>query len=116
MSTVMTFVCSLAFEICLFTDTPQGEENTFLYWLRIIKDKLIEVWNAIKHTVVGMWTGIEKGVMDACSCITYNCGCCVHLGKIEGELISTSKIVMVTEHLLFYIKILCDVWCDQSCT
>ena len=108
----LTFVCSLAFEICLFTDTPQGEENTFLHWLRIVKDKLIEIWNAMKREVVGLWKDVEKEVTDACSCIKFDCGCCFHLGEKESELNSTSKIVVVTEHLLLYLTVLCDVWCD----
>jgi len=95
MSTVLTFVCSLAFEICLCTDTTQGAWNTFLHWLRIVKDKLVEVWDTVKHKVVGMWQGVEKGVMAACNCISYNCGCCVHLEYEEIGLNFTSKIVVV---------------------
>jgi hypothetical protein len=112
MSAVLTFVCSLEFEICLFTDDPQGEENTFLHWLRIVKDKVIEIWNAIKHAVVRWLKDFEKGIKDACSCVNYGCGCCAHFENKESELNSTSKIVMVTENLLLYIKFLCDVWCD----
>jgi hypothetical protein len=112
MLTVLTFVCSLAFEICLFTDTSQSDENTFLHWLRILKDKLVEVWDTIKRTVVGIWRSVKKAVKDACSCIDFDCGCCAHLKKNESELNSTSKIGMVKEHLLLYIKVLCDVWCD----
>jgi hypothetical protein len=112
MSTVLTFVCSLAFEICLFTDNPQGEENAFLKWLRNLRDKIVEIWNAVKHALLGMWQDVEQGVKDACSCIEFDCGCSVHLKKKKCELNSTSKIVVVTEHLLFYIKVLCDVWCD----
>jgi phage-related protein len=112
MSAALTFVCSLAFEICLFTDTPQGAWNTFLHWLSIVKEKIVEVWNYVKHKVVGMWSDVEQEVMAACHCMNFNCGCCVHILEKESELNSTSKIVMVTEHLLLYIKVLCDVWCD----
>ena len=112
MSAVLSFVCSLAFEICLFTDAPQGEENIFMHWLRIVKDKLVDIWNAIKHAVVGWWKDFEKGVMDACGCVSYDCGCCAHFENKESELNSTSRIVMVTEHILLYIKVLCEVWCD----
>lgn len=112
MSTVLTFVCSLAFYICLFTETTQDAGNKFQDWLRIVKDKFLEIWNDMKHKFVGIGGDVEKEVMDACSCIKFDCGCCAHLEEKEIELNSTSKIVVVTEHLLLYIKVLCDVWCD----
>jgi hypothetical protein len=86
-------VCSLAFEICLFTDTSEDVGNTFQQWFRIVK-----------HKVVGAWSDEEKEVMDVCSCINYNCGCCAHLEDKQIELNSTSKIVMVTEHLFALLK------------
>jgi hypothetical protein len=115
MSTVLTFVCLLAFEICLFTDTPQGGGNIFLRWLTIVKDKLLEIWNYIKRKVVGLWNDVEEIVKKACGCINSKCGCgcCAHIEtKKIIKLNNTSKIVVVTEHLLPYIKVLYDVWCD----
>jgi len=96
MPTVLIFVCSLAFEIYVFTDTPHGAWNTFLHWLDILKDKLVETWNTVKLKIVGMWHDVGKGVMAACHCIDYNCGCCVHLEYKEIVLNTTGKIVMVT--------------------
>lgn len=81
----------------------------FLHWLTIVKDKLLEIWNTIKRKVVGLGNDIEKAVKNACSCIDFACGCCSHIAEKEIELNSTSKIVVVTEHLLLYIKVLYDV-------
>ena len=111
MSTVLTFVCSPAFEICLFTETTQDAGNKFQDWTRIVKEKFVEIWSTIKYKFFGVCGDIEKEVMRSCSCINFDCGCCAHLEEKEIELNSTSKIVMVTEHLLLYIKVLCDVWC-----
>jgi hypothetical protein len=98
------FVCSLAFEICLCTDTPEDAGNTFQQWFK-----------TTTHNAVGTWSKVERGVLDACSCIRYDCGCCAHLEEKQIELNSTSKIVVVTEPLLLCIKVLCDVWCDYFC-
>jgi len=95
------FVCSLAFEMCLFTDTPEDAGNTFQQWFK-----------TVRHKIVGTLSDVEREALDACSCINYNCGCCAHLEDKKIELNSTSKIVVVTEHLLLYIKVLYDVWCD----
>jgi len=116
MSAVLTFVCALAFEICLFTDNPQGVGSMFLRWLTVVKNKLVEIWNAVKRTVVGLWSAVKKGVKAACACVSHNCGCCFSVEEEKVELNSASKIVVVTEHLLLYIKVLYDVWCDKSCT
>jgi len=95
------FVCSLAFEICLFTDTPEDAGNTFKQWFK-----------TVRHNAVGTWSDVEREVLSACSCIKYDCGCCAHLEEKQIELNSTGKIVVVTEHLLVCIKVLYDVWCD----
>jgi hypothetical protein len=56
-----------------------------------------------------VWSDVKTEVMDACSCIDFDCGCCAHLEEKEIELNSTSKIVVVTEHILLSIKVLCDM-------
>jgi len=86
-------VCSLAFEICLFTDIREDVANTFQQWFRIVK-----------HKVVGTWSEVEKETMGACSCIKFDCGCCAHLEEKTIELNSTSKIVVVTERLFALLK------------
>jgi hypothetical protein len=86
-------VCSLSFQICLFTDTALSIEKTVEDDLKVVKDKALGVWNDIKK------------VQGACSCINYNCGCCAHLEEREIELNSTSKIVMVTELVFCCTKI-----------
>jgi hypothetical protein len=106
-SSVPTSVCSLAFEICLFTDAQQDSGNVILHWFRSLKDKFVEgwnnirlkfveVWNNIKHKSVELWTDVKKEVMDVCSCIRFDCGCCFHLELKEINLNNTSKIVVVT--------------------
>jgi hypothetical protein len=94
-------VCSLAFEICLFTDTPEDVGNTFKQW-----------FTTAKHKVVGTWSDVEKEVMGGCSCIKFDCGCCAHIEEKQIELNSTSKIVMVTERLFALLKgfMWCMVW------
>ena len=95
------FVCSLEFEICLFTDTPEDVGNTFQQWFRVVK-----------HKVVGTWSDVENEVTGACSCIKFDCGCCAHVEEKSIELNSTSKIAVVTEHLFALLKGLmwCMVW------
>jgi hypothetical protein len=95
-SSVLTSVCSLAFEICLFTDAQQDAGNIVLHWFRIVKDKFVEIWNTIKHKFVAVWSDVKTEVMDACSCINFDCGCCAHLEEKKIELNSTSKTVVVT--------------------
>jgi len=95
------FVCSPAFEICLFADTPEDAGNTFQ-----------QQFKTVRHKIVGTWSDVENEVLGACSCIKYDCGCCAHVEEKQIELNSTSKIVVVTEHLLLYIKVLYDVLCD----
>lgn len=73
-------------------DTPHGAWNTFLHWLDILKDKLVETWNTVKQKFVGMWHDVEKGVMAACHCVDYNCGCCFQL---EYKEIGLDTIVCV---------------------
>jgi hypothetical protein len=89
----LLFVYSLSYEICLFTDTPEDAGNTFQQWFRIVK-----------HKVVGTWSDVEKEVLGACSCIKFDCGCCAHIEEKQIELNSTSKIVVVTEHLFAFHK------------
>jgi GH24 family phage-related lysozyme (muramidase) len=59
--------------------------------------------NVAKNKIDGMWNNVERKVQDACHCINYNCGCCAHLEEKEIELNSTSKTVMVTEHIFCFI-------------
>lgn len=94
------FVCSLAFEIYLFTDIPEDAGNTFQQWFRTGNNQ-----------VAGTWSDVEE-VLGACSCIKFDCGCCAHLEEKQIELNSTSKIVVVTEHLFALHKgfMWCGLW------
>jgi len=59
-------------------DTPEDAGNTFQQWFK-----------TTTHNAVGTWSKVERGVLDACSCIRYDCGCCAHLEEKQIELNST---------------------------
>jgi hypothetical protein len=57
-----------------------------------VKEKFVELWNIVKEKFVEWWKRVKGGVVDNCSCIKSNCGCC-----LPPELIKyKSKIVVVT--------------------
>lgn len=82
---IAIFLAPLCISVCTTNAAPSKATDV----LDNVGNAITNEFHYIENKTVEMWNEVTTRVLDACSCVDYNCGCCAHLEEKEIHLNST---------------------------